>query len=236
MNEEPKPPRPDPPLDVPEDVQVIAAEGLPELEPGPERPLGLSIVVGLVVALVMGVLWAGVVVVTKSEIGIFAWLIGLGVGAAMAAVAGRRSTKLAVAAVIISLVGLAAGKHLSAEFGLVPMVTDEILADENFMAGFGYQSLVEQGEVDPAVQAWWESTDAGDVPPEELAEGVAKLELDIQATVESAPESEKRAWAEPIARAFVEEAPLVDRYNLGGYDLLWVLFAVVTAWATTRPR
>jgi hypothetical protein len=232
MNEEPLR---DAPFEPPEQVDMIVTDDAPEPE-GPGRPLVLSVTVGLVVALLMGALWAGVVVLTKREIGIFAWLIGLAVGAAMALAAGRKSTTLGGAAVVISLLGLVLGKFLAVQYGLVPMVADEIVADEGFMAGFGYSSLVERGEVDPAVQAWWESTDEGDEPPAELADQVAQLERDIQATVASTSEAEKRAWAEPIARNFVEEMPLADRYNLGGYDLIWVLLAVVTAWGATAPR
>jgi len=236
MNEELDPSPADAPADVIGEVDVILTEALPEPETGPERPLVLSATVGLIVALALGVLWAGVAYVTDRELGLLAWAIGLGVGAAMAAVAGRRSTKLAVAAVLMSLVGLVAGKYLSTEVVLVRSVVDEILADPSFMEGFAYSTLVEQGKVDEDVQAWWSASEAGDVPPDELAERIALLESDIAATAEAAPEAEKRAWAEPIARSFIEEAPLVDRYSLGFYDLLWVLLAVVSAWGMTHPK
>jgi hypothetical protein len=236
MNEEPRPSRPEAPLDVPEEVELIPIEVLSAAEPGPQRPLVLSATVGLIVALVLGLLWAGVAVLTNSELGFLALAIGLGVGAAMAAVAGGRSTKLAVVAVIMSLVGLAAGKYLTAVYAIVDGVVDEILTDSSFMAGFGYQSLVEQGKVDPEVQQWWESTEAGDVPPDELAGQVAARERALETAGAPAPEEEKRAWAEPIARAFNEEEPLVDRYSLGGYDLLWAALVVGAAWSTARPR
>ncbi len=232
MNEEPQR---DAPVELPEQVEVIATEGAPEPE-GPGRPLVLSVTVGLVVAIIMGGLWAGAVVMTKSEIGIFAWLIGLAVGAAMAVAAGRKSTTLGVAAVAIALFGLVLGKFLAVQFGLVPMVAEEIVADESFMQGFAYQKLAENGEIDAAVEAWWESSEAGDEPPAELADQVAQLERDMQATIAAAPESEKLAWAEPIAQMFVDDLPLAERYNLGGYDLLWVLLAMVTAWGATAPR
>lgn len=236
MNDELEHSRADAPQDDFGSVEVISTEELSEPEMGPERPLVLSATVGLIVALVLGFLWAGVAYATDHEIGFLAWAIGLGVGAAMVAVAGRRSTKLAVVAVLMSLVGLGAGKYLSTEFTLVSSVVDEILADPSFMEGFGYQTLVEQGRVEEDVQAWWSATEAGEVPPDELAERVAVLESDIEATVEAAPEAEKRAWAEPIARTFIREASFVDRYNLGFYDLLWVLLAVAAAWGMTQSK
>jgi len=236
MNDELEHSRADAPQDDFGNVEVISTEELSVPEMGPERPLVLSATAGLIVALALGFLWAGIAYATDYEIGFLALAIGLGVGAAMVAVAGRRSTKLAVVAVLMSLVGLGAGKYLSTEFTLVSSVVDEILADPSFMEGFGYQTLVEQGRVDEDVQAWWLATEAGEVPPDELAERVAVLESDIEATVAAAPEAEKRAWAEPIARTFIREASFVDRYNLGFYDLLWVLLAVAAAWGMTHSQ
>ena len=236
MNEEFEHSRGDAPVDVVGNVQVISTEGLSEPEAGPERPLVLSATAGLIVALALGLLWAGIAYATEREFGFLALAIGLGVGAAMVAVAGRRSTKLAVVAVLMSFVGLGAGKYLATEFTLVPSLVDEILADPAFMEGFGYGTLVQEGKVDEDVQAWWSATEAGDVPPDELAERVIILESDIEATVAAAPEAEKRAWAEPIAQNFIREATFIDRYNLGFNDLLWVLLAVAATWGMTQSK
>lgn len=239
--EDERPPTPEGPTSVPDEVELIPLEDAAQPESPrepekPERPFALSITVGLVVSLVLGGIWAAIAIATDREIGFIAWMIGLGVGAAMAWAAGRRSTRLGVAAVLLSLVGLVAGKVMTAEIGLVDSVVDEILADPYYVNGLAYRVLADDGQVSPEVQAWWEDPDAANPPPDAIAGEVAALEEQIIALVATTPEEEKRAWAEPIARTLIAEASPVDRYSLSMYDGLWVLLAVGAAWGMAAPR
>lgn len=226
--------QPDTPDLIPDDVQIIAPDTA--IEPVRERPFALSVTVGLIAALGLGAIWAGISIATDYEIGIIAWVIGLGVSAAMVATAGQRSTRLGIAAVLLSLLGLATGKVMTSEIGLVSGVADEILAEPEWQEGLTYQALLAEGKVDPEVQAWWETSEPGDAPPEALAERVAAFEDDIQKRLAAASDEEKRAWAEPFARLVIEEASPMDRYNLGFYDLVWVALAIAAAWGVAGSR
>lgn len=236
MPEEPNDPGVDAPLNIPDNVEVVAPEGLPRVDAGLQRPMALVAVVGLVVAVILGCVWAGIAISINRELGILAWLIGLAVGGAVAATAGTRNTQLGVLAVVMSIVGLATGKVLTAEIGLVSGVVDEILADPALVNNVVFRNLADAGEVDPEVLAWWETSTEADVPPEAIAPQYEAVQAQVQSIIANATEEEKRAWVEPFAQALVDQAPFADRYNLGGYDLLWAGLAIFSAWGVARGR
>jgi signal peptidase I len=93
-------------------------EEAPPPAPVPEErtPLALPLLAGLVAAAAGGLAWGLVVEWTGYEIGIAAWGVGVLVGYAVLAVAGRKALELQVAAVALALLGVLLGKYLAFAF------------------------------------------------------------------------------------------------------------------------
>ena len=85
----------------------------------PSGSLLPAIAVGLVAAIVGGVVWGLIVKISDYEIGIIAWGIGFLAGTAVVlATRGAKGQPLQVIAVICALVGVLLGKYLSFAFSV----------------------------------------------------------------------------------------------------------------------
>jgi len=85
----------------------------------PSGSLLPGVVVGLVAAIVGGVVWGLIVKITDYEVGIVAWGIGFAVGTAIVfATRGGKGPHLQVIAVVCALFGILLGKYLSYAFAV----------------------------------------------------------------------------------------------------------------------
>ena len=129
---------------------------------------------GLLAAIVGGVIWGIVSLVTDREIGVMAWAIGWLTGYAVLIFAGKRKgLPLQLIAVVTAILGIAIGKYVT----FVYQLKDAI--DESYGA--------------------------------EVA-------------------SELSVFSEEMFRQFIENIQMV----VGGYDILWVVLAVATAWGIPK--
>lgn len=205
-----------------------------------EQPSGsmvMALVWGLAVAFLGGMLWAAIAVFGNMEIGWLAWGLGAGIGAVMAwAMKGKGSTELAVAAVLISLIGLASGKVLTYEFGTVPEQAKLIVQNKETHPYLALMHLKASGRYSKPLFDWVTSADSLENPPEELKAELSKLQDEVRALLAGSDQGFLQQQSPALARAGMAEASLADRYGLGGFDLLWIFLAVGTAWRLTMGQ
>jgi hypothetical protein len=188
----------------------------------------LALAAGLVAALLGGLGWAAIVLFTQYEIGWVAWGIGALVGVAMGRATPARSGKLAVAAAVLALVGLLAGKAFVAG-GSTGNIADELTENPEYMAGVVAWDMYDSGELDAETMAAIEATDdAGDTLSDALW---SDMLAQANTRLESMTEADRRAIAEVAATGIVTQMSVVDgvRAQLSGFDLLWLFLAVGTA-------
>lgn len=194
----------------------------------------IALAIGVAAALAAGALWAVIVRLTSMEIGYAAWGIGLLVGLAMARVTSQRSQQLAMAAAVLALVGLIAGKafiHVSS----TGMLADELSENPEVMTGIVASRMFEEGTLEPATQeAVTASRAAGDTLSDELWDDMLEQ---AEARLATMTEEERKALASTIASGVIGNIGLIDGIvgQLGVFDLLWALLAVGTAYRIMSP-
>ena len=195
----------------------------------------LALAAGLVAALLGGLIWAAIVLVTDYEVGWVAWGIGALVGFAMAAVTRTRGRAIGLAAAALALVGLIAGKGFVVA-GSAGSIADELMESPEYLAGAVAWEMYGAGELEPATIAAIDATDAaGDTLSDALwadmlAQGAARLN--------TMSDTDRRALAEEAAAGFIGQIGLVDGImaQLSGFDLLWLLLAMGTAYKIMEAR
>jgi hypothetical protein len=198
-----------------------------------EQPTGsfaAALVYGFAVAVLGGMLWAAIVVFGQVELGILAWAIGGAVGAVMIWAHKKGSSELALAAVFLSLLGLASGKILSYEFGTVPAVEEFFLQDPDAVGSLISIHLRNSGDYSAEVVEWLNTEDGEEDPPEKLADEVQKFWEEVEALKEGSDRSFIKDEVTIASRAALADVSVLDRYEVGAFDLLWIFLAVGTAW------
>jgi hypothetical protein len=95
--------------------------------------LGPGIAGGVIAAIVGGVLWGLIVILTEYEIGIAAWGIGFLAGFAVVRFAGgAKGTPLGVVAVISALFGIVIGKYISYAYFFKQAVAERFNVDISY--------------------------------------------------------------------------------------------------------
>lgn len=195
----------------------------------------LALAAGLLAALLGGSVWAAIVLVTDYEIGWVAWGIGALVGLAMAKVTRTRSRPLAVGAAVLALVGLVAGKGFVTA-GSAGSIADELAATPEYLAAPVAWQMYETGELDAeTLEAVRATEEAGDTLSDALWEAMV---TQATARVAAMSEADRRAIADAAAAGYVNQLGLVDGIlvQLSGFDLLWLVLAVGTAFQIMDAR
>lgn len=204
-------------------------------ERAPEDGHGpLVMAAGLGAALVAGIAWAALAMLTRREIGIAAWGVGLVVGLAMSRVTARRTRALGYAAGALAVVGLLVGRVVIFA-GSAGQVAREIEADTTVLGGVVSWQMYDARELDqPTLEAVDALNAADDTMPDALwasmhAQGTARLA--------GMSAQEKHDIAVSVARSLVRNMGIVGgiRAQLTLFDLLWLLLAVGTAYRFVAP-
>lgn len=165
----------------------------------------LPVIFGAMAAIICALLWAGIVVVTGYEVGIVAWLVGLGSGIAVAMTTSERSVRLGTIAAGAALVGILVGKIIIVQWS-VPGAADELaeMMDEE---------------------------DASEIPAR-LEPKVEELRSHVIERMSSMSLEEKKELCRGRLETLVAEASFTDhvKSQMSFYDILWFLFAVASAW------
>lgn len=205
---------------------------------GPHRldahsPLMPAIVVGFVAAVVGAVAWTLIMAFTGYEVGYAAWALGALVGFAMSRVTSRRDTTAAASAAGLAIVGLLIAKILIGEYVLADSYADALHEDDGLMAQAVMYEMDRDRSFPPEVQAEYDKVSEGDTISDALWQRILAASGD---RVSAMSEDRRREMADEYAQAAFAETSLVDRVagQLSGFDLLWILFAVSTAWGIMK--
>ncbi len=209
-----------------------AYQGAPEQD-GNDR-IKAAVFAGLIAAVVGGIVWAVIVVVTGYEVGWVAWAVGGLVGITMAAVTPVRSRSLGTRAAVLAAVGLLVGKWLIVEIGSRTTFTDEVVADSELLSQAVFIDMIEQEEVPADLLAAIEGLGEEEYLPDSL---MAQIQATVEERLAAMDDAEKQAVAEQFVQMAVGDLGFVDKMlaTMSGWDLLWFFLAVGTAWKLTTP-
>jgi hypothetical protein len=108
-------------LPIQEDVELFGQD-----EAFSAVTLAWAVIGGLVGALIGGALWTGVLMITDTERGVVAMIVGALAGYGVSLASGRkRGVSFQVAAVLTAIVGIGIGKYLSVYFILREVLTEQ---------------------------------------------------------------------------------------------------------------
>ena len=207
--------------------------GAGESHEGSDR-VKAAVFAGLIAAVVGGIVWAVIVVVTGYEVGWVAWAVGGLVGLTMAAVTPERSRSLGVRAAVLAAVGLLVGKWLIVEIGARTTFADEVVADTELLSQAVFINMIEQEEVPADLLAAIESVGEDEYLPDSL---MLQIQQAVEGRIAAMDDAEKAAAAEQFVQLAVGDLGFVDRMmaTMSGWDLLWFFLAIGTAWKLTTP-
>lgn len=210
----------------------------------PEQPAGethdgsdrikAAVFAGLIAAVVGGIVWAVIVVVTGYEVGWVAWAVGGLVGITMAAVTPVRSRSLGMRAAVLAAVGLLVGKWLIVEIGARTTFTDEVVADSELLSQAVFINMIDKDEVPAHLLAAIEDLGEEEYLPDSL---MLQIQASVAQRIATMDEAEKQAVAEQFVQMAVGDLGFIGRMRstMSGWDLLWFFLAVGTAWKLTTP-
>lgn len=204
----------------------------PDSDADDRTPLALA--TGIVAAVVAGALWALLVRVTGYEIGYAAWGVGLLVGVGMSRVTRNRSKQLATAAAGFAIVGLVVGK-LFIFLGSASAFTQDLREDDEMLKSAVAWMLYDDRELDAATL---DELDATLATGDTLSDAVWSSMMDqAGARLDAMDAGERDAAATRAARAVLRRiGPLngvIGQFT--AFDLLWLLFATLTAYRFMKP-
>ena len=200
---------------------------------GDDGNTSLALAAGLIAGLVAGGVWALIVIQTGYEIGFVAWGVGLLVGFAMSRLTASRSTGLAVAAASFAAIGLLAGKLLIGSFG-AGTLADALLEDDQFFTQAVIQDMVDQRSFNEATLEEYDATVAAD---DTLSDALwDQMVAQARTRMATMSEEERSTLARSVADQVYGSQDLVGRIRnqMTGWDLLWFLLAVSTAYGMMK--
>ncbi|QQE12373.1 zinc ribbon domain-containing protein [Planctomycetota bacterium] len=213
----------------------IKKDGAKEQAARAAGSLAIALVVGGIIAVIGGSIWAGITIVTNYEIGYVAWGIGLLVGLAVATAAGTQSFAVGTYAAGLAALGLLIGKLMIFQWGatgeLMQMYQDNEVAQTVSVV----QMMHEENEFsEPVMSALEESQNAEENGEElELPEKLEKkLEEELDAKLDSMSKDELRqAVKDYFVPAVLEDVSYSDRISnsFSPWDFLWFGLALFTA-------
>lgn len=200
-------------------------------DPGVNRAL----LGGAVAAVLGGVAWAIIVIMTSYEIGWAAWAIGALVGIVMARLTSARGPSLAALAAIFGAAGLLVGKVFIVQYGTERFAVREIEADPTLMQQAALHDFEASGSMPAPIQEQLDAMSENDT----LSDALWSEMLEASAThAEHADPAERDRIATQYAQLVLGNIGLLEqlRMQLGAWDLLWFALAITTAWRLLRGR
>jgi hypothetical protein len=201
--------------------------------PPADQAVNRALIGGLVAALLGGVLWAGIVITTKYEVGFVAWAVGGLVGFVMSRVTPSRGQALGTLAALLAVVGLVVGKVLIVTIGTQHQAVLEVEADAELLAQAGLHDLRLTDAMPDPLQERLDALGFNDTIPDALWSDM--MAAGTEHATRAGPDEQRRVAAQ-YADALLENVGLLERLRsqLSPWDLLWFGLAVTTAWRFMR--
>lgn len=204
-------------------------------DPAAGENTGLAIGVAAGGAVAGALIWAAISYFTNYEVGWIAWGVGGLVGGA-AVLAGGRSQTVAIAAAVLAVLGIAAGKVLGFQFAVSAAAPElrQRLIDEGAEAGYdelkwdasGLAALEDSSD-DEQLVAYLEEHGYEGVTPV-----MFRTEVEPQLRQFHAEQPTFDVWLDGIIEQSVDEVSAVDlaMSELNAIDLLFLFLGVSTAY------
>jgi hypothetical protein len=207
-------------------------DGRDERVPDGRGPLVIA--AGLGAALVAGVVWAALAMLTQREIGFAAWGVGIAVGFAMSRVALRRSRAMAYTAAGFAVLGLLVGRVVIFA-GSAGQVARELESDPTVLGGVVSWQMYDARELD---QPTLEAIDAVNAANDTVSDALwAAMRQQGTARLAGMTPAAKHGLAMTVARNLMHTMGIVGgiKAQLSAFDLLWLFLAVGTAFRLVAP-
>ncbi len=193
-----------------------------------------ALVGGGIAAVGGGIIWALVVITTDTEFGWIAWGVGVLVGLVLAKMTAARGQNLAITGAVLAVIGLLLGKVLIVSFGVKPALTDEIMADNVWLAQIAFEDLSNAGEVPENIQSQLDRLSETDTISDALwaeMQALGQDHLDLMTT------AEQEQLATEYANQLFGSVSYFDllKTQFSAWDLLWFGLAVATVWRFLNP-
>lgn len=196
----------------------------------------LALGVGAVVAAAASGLWAWITATTGAEVGIAVWLVGLVVGIAVL-VAGRGgSLARGLGAAGLTLLGIAAGTLVIAQFGPQEAAAERIADDEHLLAEAVLHDMVANDELDADVVAFHEADDDERAADDELTRKLLAAEATVSGRAHRMSPDQKQKVAAAFAEHRIAQLSWHERAGLSPLSLLWIVLASATAFGVCAPH
>lgn len=203
-----------------------------ERDPDGRGPLVIA--AGLGAALLAGLAWAALAMLTRREIGIAAWGVGIAVGFAMSRVAVRRTRALAYAAAGFAVLGLLVGRVVIFA-GSAGQVARELESDSLVLGGVVSWQMYDARELD---QPTLEAIDAVNAANDTVSDALwAAMREQGAARLAGMTPAARHDIAVTVARNLMRNMGIVGgiKAQLSLFDLIWLFLAVGTAFRLMAP-
>ena len=145
-----------------------------------------------------------------------------------------RGQNLAITGAVLAVIGLLLGKVLIVSFGVKPALTDEIMADNVWLAQIAFEDLSNAGEVPENIQSQLDRLSETDTISDALwaeMQALGQDHLDLMTT------AEQEQLATEYANQLFGSVSYFDllKTQFSAWDLLWFGLAVATVWRFLNP-
>ncbi|QDU34377.1 hypothetical protein KS4_24450 [Poriferisphaera corsica] len=202
---------------------------------------GAAVMVGGLVAVIAGAIWAGIVILSGYEVGYVAIGIGFLVGLAVTVIAGKQSAQVGTAAAGLAVVGLLVGKLIIMQWGVPSLMAGEFAKMpgmvEIAMAGKMSEEKAFSSRVQTVLNRRAERGDDEERPLPTTIEEQMMAEIGAAASKMGADEKKslvRRFMVDPM----LGEMTIMDRLKdvFSAWDGLWCLLAVTTAFGMGKGK
>lgn len=204
-------------------------------QPPEDASLAAALFGGGVAAFAGALLWSLITGWTEIE---WKWLaVGVGalVGFVMSRMTVARGAGPAAFAVVLAVLGLAAGKLLSVRSAYMPVARDIILEDEQAQTAAFTFDMFSRDAFSPDLQQEVYRYTTFDSLPENL---VAVMMEEGAERFERAPAAERQRVVQALLDSALARTTLAQQFagTLSLWDLLWFFAAIAAAWKIMQPE
>ena len=181
------------------------------------------------------VIWAGLIVLTETEIGWVAWGVGLLTGYSARLIGRGYSHEMGLAAALAALVAILAGQYLAVRHSINSFIEEAVTEGYDYDMVFAKEAVKQK--TDPQIRVFLASqaTEEGETmtPGEITAEDIQAFREEMPTYQKMAANQYSRAEYERENRAFFAEiftTGFILKNTFSLWTILWIFLGVGSAW------